>query len=280
MFTYKFGKITTVLSGLLGLNAILMINPAQAQILNGSFEDNPTELQNLTPWFQEGDVIKTDSSYGSGPTQGLLQALLTTVNLGESNAALNVSGNEPSFAFDIETSLDLSPGVLNLPNDPLNEAQEGSVIWQDFNGQVGDILSLNWNFLTNDTDFSDYAFIVFGLVSDLPSLTYSDLPKLSSTSLPLSPSNTPFAQETGFRSQTFSLSTTGLYRLGIGVVDVGDSESGSAVLVDNVQLTPQSENIPEPTSAIAILGLGLFSIAKKLVYRISGNHYNLNNRRD
>jgi hypothetical protein len=260
MFNYKLGKITTVFLSLLG--TVIIANPSQAQIPNGSFEDNPTQLDNLTPWNKAGDVIKTDSSYGSDPTDGSLQALLTTANLLETDSALNASGTDPLLTPDLESFLGLEPGTLNPPNT--FGALEGSAIFQDFTAQAGDILTLDWNFLSNDTFSDDYAFIVLALEGDLASLTYDDLPKLNKTLFTVPPSSgTIFDGETGFQTFSRTLITAGTYRIGIGVVDVDDAEGASAVLVDNVRLTPADQSVPEPATAIAVIGFGIIGITKK-----------------
>ena len=48
------------------------------------------------------------------------------------------------------------------------------------------------------------------------------------------------ASETGFDTFSFTIPTTGTYTLGVGVVDVGVADTLSALLLDNVVLTPAS----------------------------------------
>ncbi|MBD2362419.1 PEP-CTERM sorting domain-containing protein [Anabaena minutissima FACHB-250] len=64
----------------------------------------------------------------------------------------------------------------------------------------------------------------------------------------------------GTLSADDNFTTAGTYTLGFGVVDVGDTTVNSALLVDNVKLTP----VPEPTTMFGILmGMG-FGYAAKL----------------
>lgn len=123
--------------------------------------------------------------------------------------------NSPISASELEAFLDLAPGSLNQPNN--DDATEGSAIRQTFLANAGDVISFDFNFLTNEvleTPFNDFGFISLnGSVSELADTT-------SATS---SVATTSFIEETGFQTFSTAISTTGTYTLGIGVVDVGDS---------------------------------------------------------
>ena len=116
--------------------------------------------------------------------------------------------------------------------------------------EAGDILNFDWNFLTNEVlppvSFSDFSFV---------SITSSDnsgsyLLKLADVTNATSEfSLTEFFKETGFQTFSFKLPTTGTYTLGLGIIDVGDSDIDSGLLIDNFKLT----SVPEPTSGLSLL---------------------------
>jgi hypothetical protein len=167
----------------------------------------------------------------------------------------------------IEEFLGLEAGSLNKLGtslDPLTNAPfpvppgiatQGSAIRQIFMAKAGNILTFNWNFLTNEELFpnlNDFSFVSIGFLSPLDD------------SIPPPPviSSTQFFRETGFQPFSFTIPTTGTYTLGIGVTDWRDTTIDSALLVDNVNLT----SVPEPTSALGLLafgGLGAGSVLKR-----------------
>lgn len=50
-------------------------------------------------------------------------------------------------------------------------------------------------------------------------------------------SQTPFFEETGLHSFSYTIPKTGTYTLGVGVSDAGDTTRTSGLLIDNVKLT-------------------------------------------
>ena len=219
----------------ISLSAIAAVQPASAQLVNGGFETG-----NFTGWATTGNTSIQTSAFGSGPTEGTFEALVSTA--------------EPTVTdFSLEAFLGLAPGSLdNLGN---GNATFGSAIRQTFTGRAGDILTFDWNFLTNEfTDpsnsFNDFSFVSLGLLSEL-----------ADTRLPIFlGSPTPFNEETGFRTFSFTIPTTGTYVLGLGVTDVGDTVVDSGLLVDNVRLT----SVPEPTSTLGVLAFGAFGAGSLL----------------
>ncbi len=191
------------------------VNPT---IINGSFESS-----DFTGWTTIGSTSIETSAFGSGPTEGTSQALLST-------------GGATFSDGIIETFLGLEAGSLdNFGNE---DVTQGSAIRQTFMANAGDILTLNWNFLTNERaqvfPFNDFSFVSISSLSELADTTFSS----SVTSL-----MTQFFEETGFQTFSFTIPTTGTYTLGFGVADVGDNSIDSGLLVDNVTLTSVSDPI-------------------------------------
>lgn len=237
---------TPTIFSFLTLTTLTLAIPSHAATLNnGSFENN------LNHWDSAGDVSLQTSTFGSGVPEGAFQALLTTSSQFDAGS-LNFSGNDPTyvgFAGGLEEFLGLPFGSLDPDPNNLAIATEGSALKQIFTVRAGDLLTLDWNFLTNDSTYEDYAFIVLNSLSELANTKdATDFANLS----------TGFNKETGFKTFSYTFTTAGAYTLGLGVVDVEDTDSTSALLVDNVRLTSTSAKVPEPTSAISLLGLGAF----------------------
>jgi hypothetical protein len=199
---------------------------AQAAVQNGGFEAG------YTSWNTIGDTQIKTSSFGSGPTEGLQEALLTT-DVG----AMPVE--------DLEGFLQLAPGTLaGISTDmPI----EGSAISQTFWATAGDFLKFDWNFLTNEATPSFYNDFGFYMISPAVGPT-----GLADTYSSFNPANvsTGFTQETGFSTVTWTAPASGNYTLAFGVVDVGDGNVTSALAVDN------ASSVPEPAS-LALLGMGV-----------------------
>jgi len=238
---------------LLGVGTALLVvmtvvPKAEAVILNAGFESG-----DFTSWSTIGDASVVTSGFGSGPTEGIDQALLTTAS--EDGDGSNFSGTDAVSADDLETFLGLAPGSLaGLGN---GTPTEGSALKQTFSANAGDVLSFDWNFLTNENTpgVNDFAFATINPLSTLADTNFS--PFVSSLT-------SDFAQETGFRTFTFTIPTTGTYTGGAGVVDVDDTEVTSGLLVDNFALTPSTQPtpvIPEPSS-ILLFGAGLLGLAR------------------
>ena len=236
MSTRQLFNVLTLCSGTVSLVSaatLLSTNPVLA-IVNGSFETG-----DFTPWATIGDTSIETEAFGSGPTDGDFQALLTTG-----------FGSVP--VSDIETFLGLTDGSLatipNLPN--VGNPTEGSAIQQTFTAHAGDVLTFDWNFLTEEFTssfdpalFNDFSFVSIAKMVD----------GLADTNSPLFiDSLTPFLEETGFQSFSYTVETSGTYSLGLGVLDDDDDVVDSGLLIDNVKLTP----VPEPASILGLLALG------------------------
>lgn len=259
MFTFSLVKRSTLTVGvvsLIGLSTICVSEPSHAQVINGSFETGA-----FPPFLTTGDATIQTSAFGSGPTQGTFQALIT-------------NGLSSVPVADLETFLELTPGSIYNPGSIDRGATEGSAFRQTFLANAGDTLLFEFNFLTNeDTPSIFNGFLAFNDFSFV-TLDGNVIPLADTTSTPFSTSPTVFNQETGFRSIAFPISTTGTFTLGFGVVDDTGFVFDSGLLVDNISIqpirspspspspspllppSPEPEPIPEPSSII--LGLLIF----------------------
>lgn len=225
--------MTSGVVSLISLTGFCVTSPSYAaSISNGSFESNFTE------WTTIGNT-GIETAFGSGPTEGTYQALIT-------NSAGSVADS------DLETFLGLQAGSLfDLGNGiPTN----GSAIKQTFTANAGDVLTFDWNFLKNqepDPIFNDFAFVSLNSLSTLAS-------PLTSSLVPFS----AFEQQTGFQASSFTITTTGTYTLGLGVVNVTDTTGDAGLLVDNISVKP----VPETSSVLGMLvvgALGTWSLLKR-----------------
>jgi hypothetical protein len=136
-------SLTVLAIGLLGLTTVATSLPAQAATVNGGFETG-----DFTGWSAIGNTTIQNSSFGSGPTEGTFDALLTAP-----------ADNSDALPSDLETFLGLSPFSLDGINGSISH---GSAIQQVFTANAGEVLSFQWNFLTNESQgsaFNDFAFV-------------------------------------------------------------------------------------------------------------------------
>ena len=250
---------------LFSFSILAFASPSQAVSL-GSFEGTTPFID----WEVSGDVSQQGTFPGIPPTDGISQALLTTASTTVGDdlpdavpGTFNFSGNDPTLAGTnpvLESFLGLDVGALDL-NSPSVQAIEGSAIKRTFTAQAGDILSFDWQFLTNDGEFLDFGPRDQAFVALYP-VGSPSAPVTIATSIDVLPaSGTDFAHEVGDRFTSTPLDA-GDYFLGLGVVDGLGTDKTSALLVDNVLLTspPSPSKIPEPTSVIGLLLWGAFKI--------------------
>jgi hypothetical protein len=144
----------------------------------------------------------------------------------------NVSGNDPTEINSLETFLGLNSGDLGV------DGTEGSAIQKVFNVSAGDVFSFDYSFLSYDTLFSDRAFVT-----------------ISNSVIPLF----------GSSSFSYTFTTSGIYNIGLGVIDVDDISGSSILSVSNADF--QSTSVPEPSiilSPILVSGFGLMLRRKNL----------------
>lgn len=192
---------------------------------NGSIPNGSFERGNFTGWSTVGHADIQMLDYGVFPTDGAFQALITT----ESET---VPGTE------FESRLGLKPGTLSTIYS--GTIDEGSALQLTFNAQAGDTLTFDWNFLTNELESdlvgsnNDFSFAVlqsFGvgqqpLVSEL-----ADIHEVPNTS------RTMFTNESGYKTFSTTINTSGTYTLSVGAVNIDDPLFDSVLLLDNFQLT-------------------------------------------
>jgi hypothetical protein len=229
--------LTASVLGLLSLSTALVAAPSQAAVVNGSFESG-----NFTGWEKIGVAAVDTNDYGVDPKDGYYQASLATVSTARAASATS-----------IERFLGLTHGSLsNLGNGVANS---GAAIKQTFTASAGDVVSFDWNFLTDEgtPNYRNNDFAFFSLTG---------LTELADTKVSFVDSLSPFREETGYQTTSYNITTAGTYTLGLGVINSGDRKVQSGLLVDNVS----SEPVPEPASMLGILAFGALG-GKKLLKR-------------
>lgn len=180
------------------LTALLLSGGAQAQLVNGDFQNG------LSGWSTTGDVL----------AQGGSMTLTTAFNDSE-EGPFNLSGNPAEYITVVEAAAGVAAFGLDLSLDEYGV--EGSLARQSFGVAAGQTLSFSWTFSTLETLYQDHAFIVLdGQVLTLASR-----------------SGGPF----GAQSYSHTFSNAGTATLAVGVIDTGDAIGVSSLNISDVQLT-------------------------------------------
>jgi hypothetical protein len=202
-------------------------------ITNGGFETG-----DFSNWNTTG-ITNVVGSFAGGPTAGSAQARIETGDL--SRDAQGAAALEMFLGLGAESLAGLGHGT----------PRTGSAIKQSFSANGGEVLSFNWNFLTDEgplTFFNDFSFVTLLSLSTLGDVN-------SSTFVPLGGS---FTNHTEFQTFSATIPSSGTYTLGLGVVHVEDEEVNSGLLVDNIVLASGSSTVPEP-GTLLLLGSGLIA---------------------
>lgn len=168
------------------------------------------------------------SGFGGGSL--LLPDLETFVGITSSSGNLNDAGAAPPF-------------VIN-----------GTAIKTTVSHQAGDILSFDYNLLTQDIVFGprDFAFVFID--NSIGGFAAIDSATAVNTI------GSIYTQETGVKSYSQVIANTGTSTLAIGIVNVGDAGFQSALVLDNIQIT--TAQISEPL-AIWLIFSGLIPLAAR-----------------
>ncbi|ARV63044.1 hypothetical protein BZZ01_15220 [Nostocales cyanobacterium HT-58-2] len=203
----------------LSLEEFLLPTPS----INSTFINGDFETGDWTGWTTLGSTSLETAVFGSGPTKGTFQSLLST-----GGAKFDDSILEKFLGLNAESLNNLGKG----------NATGGSAIQQTFTAKAGDILTFDWNLLTNEVlppvSYPDFAFVSINSQSDDSISFLSELADASTATSTIS--STQFFGETNFHTFSFTIPTTGIYTLGVGVTDVGDTTINSGLLVDNITL--------------------------------------------
>jgi len=209
-------------------------------IMNGGFETG-----NFSGWTTIGDATIQTAGFGTQPKSGDHQALLTTFHKiynGQEpwEPALPLSGTDPVPRGELETFVDVPKDFLTYlsrQRDPSGGGAvptDGSAIKQSFHATAGSVLVFYYNFLTDGGwgNANDFAFVTLVSEGSLFAAIIAGVesPSQSSTS------GTVLKHETGYRKYACTLPFTGNYTLGLGVIEMLDTWTGSALAVDGVQL--------------------------------------------
>ena len=204
---------------------------------SSSIENGGFETGDFRDWNTIGDTSIETDDLGIFPSEGTYQALITN---GYSDAGGSVIDS------DLEEFLDLAPGSLDNLVD--GDATEGSFIKQTFTVEAGDVVSFDWNFLTNEAtpsvDFNDTAFLtVNGFTFELAD-TGANFVNADNVD--------EFGEQTGTQNLAFTIANAGTYTIGFGVVDVGDDIVDSGLAIDNVAVQSSGSSIAPNSSSSSI----------------------------
>jgi VCBS repeat-containing protein len=132
-------------------------------------------------------------------------------------------------AAEMETFLGLSQGTLaatsaqDAPSNLNLNPTEGSAIAFDLVMAAGETITFSWNFASTEyTPYNDFAFFSFAPATG---------DKLADIVMIGDNVNDSFLHSSGWVEYSFTATSDGVYRLGIGVVDTGDSAFDSQLYI-------------------------------------------------
>jgi hypothetical protein len=227
------------------LITLVAVLAADGRARGGSIVNGGFETGDFAGWSTLGNASVVDASFQTGPALGQYQALVSSA-IGSVDVG------------SLEGALNLGPGSLSGLG-----AVQGSAIWQTVTLNQGDLLRFSWDFLTTeDTTQSNYNndFAFYTLTPTSAPGALAALADVNSSAL--FGSFSQFVFEEGYFQNAIPIQTSGTYRLGFGVVDVGDSFVESGLLIDGVSAAA----VPEPRSlvsfGIAAGVLGIFAASR------------------
>jgi len=205
----------------------------------------------LAGWTTVGDVSADGGAIVASPIAGSFNALLSTQGTDVGDAP-PFSGTLSVLAGALDSFLGLGAGSIAALGTS-GAGTEGSAMKTTISGSAGDTVSFDFNFVTNEATpnpgVSDYAFV---LIEGL--LLIADTETAGFTAHPCLPGDVDGGcEQTGVLSFSHTLTASGTFDLGIGIVDAGDLAVPSVLLVDNVTVTSA---VSEPAIAgLLVLGL-------------------------
>jgi len=250
--------------------SLLAFSTAAAQVTNPSFESG-----NLTGWTIRGDAAVQTSTLGVNPADGTSVAFMATLTDGFVNPAVPVG--KGATAALVESALKITPGTLLGAGN--GTPILCSSISQDITLQAGQLLTVKWSLLTNQTydngtsssrapDLQNNDFAFATLVdpahathfTKLGDMTYGyhaapNTPAGFTTAFGITPATCPFMAATQYHTFKFSAPTTGTYTLGFGIVHASkatqDNGVNSALVVDDIQInTDLSKVLALPAAVV------------------------------
>jgi hypothetical protein len=199
-------------------------------------------------------IVATTSGYGAVADGGFETGLL----LPNYQGYINNPGNFAAHISAVVPFLDV-PGSSLLALGQ-GSPTTGSAISQDLTVSAGDILTFDWNFLTDEHNegiaYNDFAIFTIG---NTPFFLVSRNSSFSTLNLVSPPAG--FDGQTNWATQNYTFPSSGTFKLAFAVFNVGDAGHDSVLLVDGLTVT----SVPEPgATAILIIGVaGMFFMKRR-----------------
>jgi hypothetical protein len=233
--------------------SLASVTSANAAFINGGFEGTP----DLTGYALSGNTSVQGSDFHA-TVEGTQQGFLATSEYG--------GNGTPVSASALETFVNLSSGSLSTGHS----ASNGSAICQQFTATEGQVLTVHFDFLTNERQptvlqtasaaisvapsNNDFGFLTLQKDAGAGTLTIlADTNSLLGPTNPLEGANSFAISETGYLTYTTTLSA-GTYKLCLGVANATDTLNASGLLVDAIEVTGGS-TVPLP-AAVLVAPLG------------------------
>ena len=269
--------------------ALGSVSVAQADIINGSFEDG------LAGWNSLGLTGVRGIVGPHAPTDGVLQGALEAGGTGTGGSDTNdemisnvlgiprVTVANPYAPPDI-----VQPTIFELLRQDFNGGLSGcyerpddcltinsSLLYQSFEAKAGQRITFDWNLLGIDVHTADSAYVTLTTPGSITAILLGDTkgnvvpidPSFGSVELlcasPSPPPN-PICDgnvltikngATGYQSISLDIFSSGVATLGFSLIESAGVTPESGLLIDNVRLT----KIPEP-GTLALFGIGLIGM--------------------
>ena len=215
--------------GALMVLGILGGQPAQAAIVNGSFEGFP----DFTGYTTIGNaaIQQADFHATADEVSPLGQQALISNNTAPIPGSVGAVTNIPS----LDTFFNLGAGTLAGLN-----VKSGSGFKQTFFATAGDVLTFKYDFATNEpvNGNQDFGFTTLqgpgGGNATLTQLLSANPVGATIATNPLLGINSLFATETGYLTGSINILTSGNYTLAFGVANRTDTLNASGLLVDAI----------------------------------------------